>query len=69
VQERIAWLAMELFATACALSRWDDELTRNDHSHDAAARLLVAQSLRRAESYLQAMRSNDDQLVRDAARL
>ena len=32
VQERIAWLAMELFATACALSRWDDELTRNDRT-------------------------------------
>ena len=69
VQERIAWLAMELFATACALSRWDDELRRNDHTHDAAARLLIAESLRRAELCLQAMRANDDQLVRDAARL
>jgi hypothetical protein len=68
VLERIAWLAMELFAAACALSRWDDELRRNDHTHDAAARLMVAQSLRRAEWCFQAMRDNDDSFVRAAAR-
>jgi hypothetical protein len=67
VQERIARLAMELLATACAFSRWDDELQRSDRTHDAAARFFVADSLRRAESCLRAMRSNDDQLVRDAA--
>ena len=67
VQERIAWLAMELFATSCALSRWDDELTRNDRTHDAAARLLVADSLRRADACLREMRANDDQLLREAA--
>ena len=66
VQERIAWLAMELFATACALSRWDDELQRNDRTHDAVARLFVADSLRHAETCLREMRGNDDQLVRDA---
>ncbi len=69
VQERIAWFAMELFATACAFSRWDHELTRSDRTHDAVARLLVADSLRRAESRLVAMRANDDQLFRQAARL
>jgi alkylation response protein AidB-like acyl-CoA dehydrogenase len=67
VQERIAWLAMELFAAACALSRWDDELTRNDRTHDAVARLLVADSLRRAETCLREMRANDDQLLQEAA--
>jgi hypothetical protein len=66
VQERIAWLAMELFATACALSRWNHELKHNDRSHDAVARLFVADSLRRAEMCLESMGSNDDQLLREA---
>jgi alkylation response protein AidB-like acyl-CoA dehydrogenase len=66
VQERIAWIAMELFATACALSRWDHELMQNDRSQDAIARLFVADSLRRAEACLDAMQRNDDQLLRDA---
>src|SRR5439155_20855657 len=39
VQERIACLAMELFAAACALSRWDDALARADRTHDDIARL------------------------------
>jgi acyl-CoA dehydrogenase family protein 9 len=67
VQERIAWVAMELLTTACALSRWDGELTRNDRSHDAVARLFVSDSLHRAETCLNAMNSNDDQLLREAA--
>ncbi len=67
VQERISWLAMELFAAACALSRWDTELSANDRSHDAAARLAIADSLRHAEACLQELRANDDQLVRTAA--
>jgi alkylation response protein AidB-like acyl-CoA dehydrogenase len=69
VQERIAWLAMELFAAACALSRWDDELLRNDRTHNAAAQMLIADSLRRGEACLLAMRSNVDQLIPQAARL
>jgi alkylation response protein AidB-like acyl-CoA dehydrogenase len=68
VQERIAWIAMELFATACALSRWDDERKRNDRSNDAVARLFIADSLRHAETCLRAMHENDDQLMCDAAR-
>ena len=68
VLERIAWLAMELFATACALSRWDNDLQHNDHSHDAVARLFIADSLRRAETCLRDMSANDDELVREAAR-
>jgi alkylation response protein AidB-like acyl-CoA dehydrogenase len=67
VQERFAWLAMELFATACALSRWDHELASNDRSHDAVGRFFVNDSLRRAESCLRAMHFNDDHLLRDAA--
>jgi hypothetical protein len=67
VLERIAWLAMELFASACALSRWDDELMRGDHSHDAVARLFIADSLGRAEMSSFSTRENEDQLVRAAA--
>jgi alkylation response protein AidB-like acyl-CoA dehydrogenase len=67
VQERIAWMAMDLFATGCALSRWDSDLIRNDHSHDAEARLIVSQSLNHAESCLQAMRVNDDQLLLESS--
>jgi acyl-CoA dehydrogenase family protein 9 len=67
VQERIAWLAMELFAAACTLSRWDAELARHDRSYDAAARLAVADSLRRAESHLHELRANDDSLIPEAS--
>src|SRR6476660_8793526 len=65
VQERIAWLAMEIFASACALSRWDHELTQSNRTNDAVARYFLADSLRRAEMCLQGMHSNDDSLVRD----
>lgn len=68
VQERIAWLAMDIFAAVCALSRWDEAITRGDRSHDAAARYFIADSLRGAEMCLQSMRDNDDALVGDAAR-
>lgn len=68
VQERIAWLAMELFATTCVLSRWDDELSRNEREHDAAARFFVADSLAHAETCLRQMRRNNDPLIRDASR-
>jgi alkylation response protein AidB-like acyl-CoA dehydrogenase len=67
VQERIAWIAMELFASACALSRWDNELASTDQSNDAVARLFIADSLRHAETCLRNMRSNDDNLLRDSA--
>jgi alkylation response protein AidB-like acyl-CoA dehydrogenase len=67
VQERIAWLAMELLAAACTLSRWDADLAHNERTHDAAARLAVADSLRRAETHLRELRANDDSLVREAA--
>jgi acyl-CoA dehydrogenase family member 9 len=69
VQERIAWIAMELFVAACALSRWDDELARGLRSHDSVARLFIADSLRHAEACLRDMRANDDQLLRAAAQL
>lgn len=65
VQERIAWLAMELFASACALSRWDSELAHNNRTNETTARYFVADSLRRAERCLENLRSNDDYLIRE----
>jgi hypothetical protein len=67
VLERIAWLAMEIFASACALSRWDDELQRGNHDNDAVARLFIADSLRRAETQLNDLKSNDDALIKAVA--
>jgi acyl-CoA dehydrogenase family member 9 len=67
VQERIAWMAMELFAAACALSRWDNDLRHNDRSHDAVANLFIADALRNAETNLRALESNDDKLLLAAA--
>jgi alkylation response protein AidB-like acyl-CoA dehydrogenase len=67
VHERVAWVAMEIFAAACTLSRWDDELQRNDRTNDAVARLLIVDSIRRAETCLREMGDNNDQLIRAAA--
>jgi alkylation response protein AidB-like acyl-CoA dehydrogenase len=68
VQERIAWLAMELFASACALSRWDSELAQGNRTTESAARYFIADSLRRAERCLNDIRSNDDYLIRELAK-
>src|SRR5437867_4047530 len=69
VQERIARAAMELFACACVLSRWDAELqasaTRaetNDAPH-SAAELFLRGSFRRARRSLAEMHENDDAAV------
>jgi alkylation response protein AidB-like acyl-CoA dehydrogenase len=67
VQQRIAWAAMELFATACTLSRWDHDWMRHERRHEAAARFFVADSLRHAESCLNALHANDDGLLLEAA--
>jgi alkylation response protein AidB-like acyl-CoA dehydrogenase len=67
VHERVAWIAMELFAAASTLSRWDSELARGERTHYAVVQLMIADSLRRAEASLREMRANDDRLVREAA--
>ncbi len=64
VQERITWAAMELFATACVLSRWDHEGGGADN-HVAA--LFVTESLADAERWLDALGSNNDQTLLAAA--
>ncbi len=67
VQERLAWAAIELFASACTLSRWDHELMQQaghdgTHRHDAA-RLFLRSSARRIRQHLAALRDNDDALT------
>jgi alkylation response protein AidB-like acyl-CoA dehydrogenase len=68
IQERIAIAAMELFATTCALSRWDSELSvhgRNGHdaSNHAAADLFVRRSLRKIREALRDLGDNDDRAL------
>jgi alkylation response protein AidB-like acyl-CoA dehydrogenase len=67
VQERIANAAMELFASACVLSRWDAELHAGDpHSNHVAAFFLHA-SARRVRQCLAGLRDNDDESLAGAA--
>lgn len=69
-QQRIAGAAVELFASACVLSRWDAELQSapgtNGDGH-AAADLFVHRSLRRVRRWLAKLHHNDDALVTAAA--
>jgi acyl-CoA dehydrogenase family member 9 len=66
VQERIANVAMDLFASACVLSRWDADLQagrRNGDSlapNNSAADLFLRQSFRRMRGWIAALGDNDD---------
>jgi acyl-CoA dehydrogenase family member 9 len=66
VQERLACAAMEIFASACVLSRWDAELeTRNaeagaNGSAHSAPDLFLRGSFRRIEQALAELHNNDD---------
>src|SRR5206468_3808712 len=57
VQQRIAGAAVELFASACVLSRCDAE------GESVAADLFLRRSLRRVHRWLRKLRDNDDALV------
>jgi hypothetical protein len=69
VQERIATVAMEMFASACTLSRLDSELqaaANNGGTPPAqrqAAELFLTQSLRRMRQALAGMTDNDDREI------
>ena len=69
VQERIANVAMEMFASACTLSRLDSELqaaANNGGTPPAqrqAAELFLTQSLRRMRQNLAGMTDNDDRKI------
>jgi alkylation response protein AidB-like acyl-CoA dehydrogenase len=69
VQERIARAAMELFASACVLSRWDAELQAapvpgdSEPGWQSAAEYFVRGSLRRVRRSLAEMNDADDAVV------
>jgi acyl-CoA dehydrogenase family protein 9 len=73
VQERIAGVAIETFASACVLSRLDSELPsvgRNGESSGGnrkAAELFLRQSLRRMRRFLAELNDNEDRAVLDTA--
>ncbi|HEY5895440.1 MAG TPA: acyl-CoA dehydrogenase family protein [Chthoniobacterales bacterium] len=67
VQERLSNAAMELFASACVLSRWDADLQTGVMHRDRAAALFLRQSARRVRRWLADLRDNDDEAVTAAA--
>ena len=66
VQERIARAAMELYACACVLSRWDAELQAGvaevaaESAPHSAAEFFLRGAFRRARRSLAEMHENDD---------
>ncbi len=67
IQERIAGTAMEVYASACVLSRLDAELQQPEirlpefSPHQAAAEYFLASSSRRIRRYLRELHDNDDE--------
>jgi alkylation response protein AidB-like acyl-CoA dehydrogenase len=68
-QERISWGAMELFASACVLSRRESELLSGDRdaNTDALVDLFLTMSLDNVETQLGRLQSDTDGLYRTAA--
>ena len=66
-QERIAGAAMELFASACVLSRRDAELEMGGEDSQCAAELFLRASRRRVKQALSELHDNDDNAVTAAA--
>ncbi|MEA3209490.1 MAG: acyl-CoA dehydrogenase family er 9 [Chthoniobacter sp.] len=67
VQGRIAGAAMELFASACVLSRWDADLQAGLLHGDRVAALFLRESSRRTRRFLAELRDNDDEVITAAA--
>jgi hypothetical protein len=69
-QERLAWAAMELFASVCVLSRRDAELAgaiESEPSSAAVAAFFLEDSIANVARQLALTGHSPDQLVRDAA--
>lgn len=66
-QERLSWAAMELFACACVLSRWDHDAKRTGEE-PLAVRWFLADSLRQAADHLDSLNSSIDPVLLKAAR-
>jgi hypothetical protein len=69
IQERIAGAAMELFASTCALSRWDSELQAHGRNGDSrpldftAPEYFLRKSIRHAKELLAKLNDNDDRAL------
>jgi alkylation response protein AidB-like acyl-CoA dehydrogenase len=69
VQERLAGVATELFASACVLSRWDAELQSggSESAMNGAGKnipdLFLRGSIRRIEAAFAELHDNDDEVV------
>lgn len=69
IQERVAGTAMEMFAAACVLSRWDSELlstTRNGSTlaeTNPEAHLYLRRSFRNIRQFLAGIGKNDDKAL------
>jgi hypothetical protein len=74
VQERIAGAAMDLFASACVLARWDGELQASQRNGGSApgdsqaANLFLRQSFRRTRAFLAGLTDNDDKAILEMAK-
>jgi alkylation response protein AidB-like acyl-CoA dehydrogenase len=73
VQERIAGAAMDLFASAATLSRWDSEIRAGQNNgqspaqKNTVAELFLRQSFRRIRTFLDGLGDNDDKFILRAA--
>lgn len=70
VHERIAEVAMEIFASACVLGRMDAELPPTNGvatSDQSAAELFLALSRRRVRQQLESLNGNEDALLTQVA--
>jgi len=73
IQERIAGAAMELFASTCALSRWDSELQARGRNGGApppdfsTPAYFLRKSIRHAKKLLAELNDNDDHALLDTA--
>lgn len=71
-QERLAWIAMELFASACVLSRIESEIIESRLPADEldrrvkTASYFLSMSARRVDDELKALKHNDDVQLRAA---
>jgi hypothetical protein len=73
IQERIAGAAMELFASTCALSRWDSELQARGRNGEkqpldfTVPEYFLRKSIRHAKELLAKLNDNDDRALLAAA--
>lgn len=67
-QERLAWAAMELFASACVLSRLDAELQANPAQPRSVPWAFLSASLREMDRWLAGLGDGTDQAFLEAGR-